>query len=170
MYVPFEQLSDEARVWVYQTTHKLTSDLVAVLELELKSFCDTWTSHQQHVEASFAIVQKHFVIMAINEAVALASGCSIDKSVAKLRELEANLGLQLLDRKDQAVAFHGETIFIPLNRLRFYIENGELTAETTIYNTLVSTKEEMQKYFMLPAGKSWMRKYFSTKALEAVTS
>ena len=81
MYVPFDRLPDEARVWIYATNRHLSDKEVIAIEQELIAFLTQWTAHQQALEASFSIPYNNFIVIGLNENKNLASGCSIDASV-----------------------------------------------------------------------------------------
>lgn len=52
MYIPFEQLSDQARIWIYQANRSLTlQEQEAVLQAS-KTLVATWTSHERPLQGS----------------------------------------------------------------------------------------------------------------------
>ena len=46
MYVPFDRLPDEARVWIYATNRYLSDEEVIAIERELSAFLTQWTAHK----------------------------------------------------------------------------------------------------------------------------
>ena len=98
MYVPFDRLPDEARVWIYATNRHLSDKEVIAIEQELIAFLTQWTAHQQALEASFSIPYNNFIVIGLNENKNLASGCSIDASVHFLKQLVRKFKVDLFDR------------------------------------------------------------------------
>ena len=105
MYVPFDRLPDEARVWIYATNRHLSDKEVIAIEQELIAFLTQWTAHQQALEASFSIPYNNFIVIGLNENKNLASGCSIDASVHFLKQLERKFKVDLKQRNTE---FHME--------------------------------------------------------------
>ncbi len=78
MYIPFEQMPDHARVWVYQSVKPLDAPTQAALTEALEQFTRGWDSHGIPLWASFRLLHGHFIVLAVDETAKDASGCSID--------------------------------------------------------------------------------------------
>ena len=50
MFVPFDQLPDNARVWIYPSSRKFSPDEVLVIRQKTKAFLEQWTAHGTHVQ------------------------------------------------------------------------------------------------------------------------
>jgi hypothetical protein len=55
MYLPFDQLPDSSRVWVYVSSRKFTADEQALIQSTLKDFCGEWATHGNGMPTSFEI-------------------------------------------------------------------------------------------------------------------
>jgi hypothetical protein len=165
MYVTFEELSEESRVWVYQANRPFSSDESKSVTNMLRSFCEQWTAHGQTLKSSFKIEKYQFVIMAVDEDFHNPSGCSIDSSVGILRQIHATTGVDLLDRSKVSINTNGRIELVPLTELKSAFASGRMQASTQVYNTLVATKAELKENWEIPAEKSWMAKYLSKTAL-----
>ena len=44
MYVPFENLPPESKVWIYQSNRKFTEEEWLAIETDLKAFIDSWSA------------------------------------------------------------------------------------------------------------------------------
>ena len=80
MYVDFDTLKDNSRIWVYQSSREFNGDEVKAIEAKLKDFVNEWTRHGDDLKASFEIKYNHFIILAVDESFNQVSGCSIDAS------------------------------------------------------------------------------------------
>ena len=87
-----------ARVWVYQSSRPLASEEISAVEQALGVFVRQWTSHNTRLHAAGEVRHARFIILAVDESQSGASGCSIDKSVAFMKSLQASLGIDLFDR------------------------------------------------------------------------
>ena len=88
MYIPFENLPEESKIWIYPSNRKFSEQEVAAIETDLKLFLDSWDSHGTGLESSYQIKYNRFILLAVNQEVQTASGCSIDKSVQFIQQLE----------------------------------------------------------------------------------
>ena len=98
MYVPFENLPAESKIWIYQSNRKFTDAEFATIETDLKTFIESWAAHGKSLEASYQLKYNRFIILAVNQEVQAATGCSIDASVEFIQSLEKKYTVDLLDK------------------------------------------------------------------------
>ena len=81
MYIPFEQLSDEARLWIYQANRLLTQEeRISILQKSL-TFLTKWVSHGNPLQSSAALLHDQFLVLAVEESFQGATGCAVDASI-----------------------------------------------------------------------------------------
>src|SRR3954471_14253672 len=98
MYVPFESLSDNSRVWIYQANRRMSASEASSLDKLLQQFCGNWNAHGEPLKTSFRIEHDQFVVLCADEDYHAPSGCSIDSSVRILKEFQASAGVDFFDR------------------------------------------------------------------------
>lgn len=159
MFVPFETLPADARVWVYQSNRPFSAAAMRLVEDELYRFTAQWSVHGMGLNASFKVEYGQFIILAADESRQSASGCSIDGSVRTLKALEEKTGVQLFERN--LVAFkQGENVTtIPLNELKQKFMDGTLNEDTLTFNNLVSTRAAFEAQWLVPASQTWLKRY-----------
>ena len=160
MYIPFEDLPEESKVWIYQSNRKFSDDEILEIEHDLKSFVESWNAHGTGLEASFETRYSRFIILAVNQEVQSASGCSIDSSVAFIQQLEKKYSVELLDKMN--VTFkNGEHIaHKPLNEFKKMAKEKAVSENTIVFNNLVNTLGEYVEYWEVPANESWHSRFF----------
>ncbi|MBJ6145845.1 hypothetical protein [Hymenobacter sp. BT559] len=160
MYVTFDHLPPQARVWIYQASRPLDeAELVQVLP-RLAAFAEEWTSHGRQLAASAQFLHRQFLVIGLDEAMAGASGCSIDASVRFVRELEQRLGVDLLEKSRMAFLNEGQLQLLSRRELREAITAGQITADTPYFNNTLTTKDELANSWPAPAGQTWLASYF----------
>jgi hypothetical protein len=165
MYVSFDELSPESRVWVYQGSRAFTASEEELVSKALKNFCSEWAAHGQALKSSFKIEQHQFIIMAVDEDFHNPSGCSIDSSVGILRQIHQATGVDMLDRSKVPFYLQGGVKRVPIHELKNNFQQGTLQPDTITFNTLVTTKAEFEGGWQVPAEKTWLVKYLSKTAL-----
>lgn len=165
MFIPFESLSPQSRVWIYQANRKFDSMEEKTVANLLEDFCGKWNAHGEPLKSSFKIDKSQFVIMAVDEDFHNPSGCSIDSSVGVMRQIQAITGVDLLDRTKVPFYIDGHIELIPLTELKSGFASGRLQASTPTFNTLVATLAELENKWQIPSEKSWMAKYLPKPAL-----
>ena len=161
MNVPFEKLGPESRIWIYQSDRKLNSEEQAFILKNTGRFLEAWTAHGNDLQAGVQILYDQFIIIGVNEAVNEASGCSIDKSVAFIRELDGILKANLLERSKVALKNETEISLIDFSEIKDMVSAGRITPESSVFNNAIVTKKELEDSWLMPAEKSWIKRYFN---------
>lgn len=165
MFVPFETLPDNSRIWIYQSGRKFNSAELPIISNALSSFCDQWKVHGIPLRSSFDIRFDQFIILAADESSNAASGCSIDDSVRTIKFLAEKLEIDLFDRTRIAFSKEGEIVTIPLDELRKKYREGFWESQTLVMNNLIATKRELSESWMIPAESSWLKRYLPDNAV-----
>ena len=156
MLVPFNQLPDTARVWVYQSSRAFNEDEVKLIRKDSESFIESWTAHQANLKAGVEVFHNRFVVIAVDENYNDASGCSIDKKVNFMKQLGSQLQTDFFNRMEIAFIDHGVIKTESMHNLVKIMKNGKLDNDTIIFNNLVSTKAELNSSWKIPASTSWL--------------
>jgi hypothetical protein len=165
MFVSFETLPDTARIWIYQSTRKFDSQELKKISETATAFCEQWTAHGHPLKTSFKIDHQQFLILVVDEASAGASGCSIDGSVRMLKQLQSELGIDFFDRTKIAFLVENEVLLVNTPDLKKAFADGVLNSASLTFNILSATKEELEKGWIVPAGKTWLSKYLTKSAV-----
>ena len=160
MYVPFENLPEEARVWIYQSDRKFSEEELAELGAALQTFIEGWAAHGTGLEASYQIKYDRFIILAVNQESQSATGCSIDASVHFIQELEKKYNVSLLDKMNVTFKTGEHIAHKPLKDFKRMAKEKAVSANTIVFNNLVNTIGELQDFWEVPASESWHSRFF----------
>ena len=160
MYIPFENLPEESRIWIYQSNRKFTDDEIGEIDAAVKEFVEQWAAHGTSLEASYKVMYNRFIILAVDHETHSASGCSIDESVRFIQSLEEKYGVDLLDKMN--VTFrNGEFIaHKSLADFKKMAKEKAVSAQTIVFNNLVNTVGEWNDFWEVPAAESWHSRFF----------
>ncbi len=163
MYVPFNSLSSQARLWIYQSDRKFTTEDRAIIHNHLELFTKRWAAHGQPLQSSFDIRFDQFVLLAVDESSHGASGCSIDDSVRALKELEAISSIDFFNRSLIAFFINEKVTTIPQTALRPTFDKGAWDENTPTFNNTITEKSKVDTEWLLPAGKTWLKRYLPSE-------
>ncbi|MBL7849247.1 MAG: hypothetical protein JNL40_17395 [Cyclobacteriaceae bacterium] len=164
MYIPFNDMPGSARLWIYQADRPFTVPERASIENDLVHLCETWKAHDVPLKTSFRIEYSQFVVLAVDERDAGASGCSIDSSVRWLKGLQQRLGIDFFNRQqvaflaDEGIALH------PMGQLKTLFENGVLNARSVAFNNALTTKADWEQAWKVAAAETWLSRYLPKAA------
>jgi len=157
MFVPFSEMPLGARVWVYQADRFLSDAEEQLASAEMSAFVERWTAHQKPLKASATVLHQLFLVLAVDEQMEGASGCSIDASVHALQALAAKLSVDLFQRlRPVWKQTTGQPEHGTVKELAEKVNAGLQPHELFIANLQVCTVGELQTQFWLPYAASWV--------------
>lgn len=160
MFIPFEDLPKNSRVWIYQSERKLSEEEVQIADEMLKNFVDDWAAHGTPLQASYKIVYNRFIILAVNQEHHPASGCSIDASVRVIQDLEQKFNVDLLDKMNVTYKTGEFIAHKSLIDFKKMAKEKAVNGNTIVFNNLVNTIEEFEEFWEVPASESWHGRFF----------
>ncbi len=156
------QFSDNSRVWIYQADRKLIDAEAIQIQQRLNGFTAAWTAHNRQLKAHGELRYNRFIILMVDESQAGASGCSIDKSVNFMKQLEQQFNINLFDRFNLAYYSGREIISVPRHTFEELIRQKQINADTIVFNNLVQTVDELNTSWEVPFKNSWHMQLFNS--------
>ncbi len=151
-----KELRDESKIWIYQAERALSDDEIAAITPLFRNFCENWTAHNNQLKASFEIVKNRFIALAVDESMNTASGCSIDKSVAFLKSISVQLGINLFERMQMAYLNNEVLETVHYNDLKIAFDSKTINEETLFYNNNVQNLGEYRNSFLVTLKNHWL--------------
>jgi hypothetical protein len=162
MLVPFENLPDSSRVWIYQANRSFTNEELEEIQSRLDQFVTQWTAHGADLQAGYLIKYKRFIILALDQQINAATGCSIDASVHFIQQLEKEFNVDLLDKMNVSYK-QGEFIaYKSLTDFRKMAKQKAVSPKTIVFNNLVNNKAEFLSDWEVPASESWHKRFLNS--------
>lgn len=150
-----KNMSADARVWVFQSNRPLSDAEVNSIEKSGLLFIAGWAAHGASLKASFDVLYNRFVVIAVDEKQAMASGCSIDKSVHFIKELEKQFNLNFFDRMQVAYRQGKEIVSCSLAEFEKLASQNAVNETTIVFNNMVNTKLAFDTGWEVPLKQSW---------------
>lgn len=146
----------QSRLWLYLSNRKLTDAEVNEINISLINFCNKWNAHGSQLRAGGDVLHHRFIRLMVDQTAAGASGCSIDKSVHFIQQIEIKYGVELFNRMIFARREKEQILTGNLNEIQKLFDEGIINPETIVFDTLVNSKKDFDDRFEIPLSKSWM--------------
>ena len=137
--VPFSELPDGARVWVFAAPRPLSHEQARTLLSHVDKYLDQWKAHGAPLRVARDWRYEQFLVVGVDEAQTGASGCSIDGLVRTVRDGEKLTGVTLTD--NAPIWFKRGTSVESVSRPRFreLAEQGTVDPGTIVFDNTVAT-------------------------------
>ncbi len=160
----FENLSDDAQIWIYGFDRSVSEMEKSFITTELKIFTEQWKSHGKPVNGQFKILHDRFAVLAIPREDYI-SGCSVDSSVRIFKNIKETLHVEALDVNLVFYLKNGEIKAAIRFEFQNLIDQGEIDSNTIVFDTTIQTLGELRSgKFERPLSESWHADYFSLSA------
>lgn len=162
--VPFSQLPDSARVWVFGADRPLVGAAADTLLASVDQFLSEWRAHGMPLRSARDWRDDRFLAVGVDVNEENASGCSIDGLFRTLQQLERVIGSRLVGggrvfyRDDGAVATATREEFVAR------VKSGKIPRDTPVFDTSVTGAADWRTKFEQPASNSWASRYFSASS------
>jgi hypothetical protein len=160
MYVPFEDLPEESKIWIYQSNRKFSDEEFSEIETVLRDFLKNWAAHGIGLEASYQLKYNRFIIIAVNQETQAATGCSIDASVQFIQDLEKKYNVDLLDKMNVTFRLGEHIAHKTLIEFKKMTKEKAVSGNTIVFNNLVNNIAEYNESWEVPAEDSWHSRFF----------
>ena len=150
---------ENSKIWIYLSDRELSDEIIAKLKIRIESFLVSWKAHENPLSSFYKIHKSRFIIIGVNEDQFGASGCSIDKQLKFIQEIEKEFGIQLLNRL--LVAYETDEIVqvVHQNKIKELLEQNKINENTLIYNNSISRANELETNWIIKLRNSWLNKY-----------
>lgn len=167
MYIDFDKIPQNARIWVYQANRQLADNEIVKIEIYLKSTVNQWAAHGASLLASAKVLHHRFVIIALDQAMNEASGCSIDASTHWFKELGETLNIDFFDRS-QAYIDGNEIKTFSVFQSKKAVESGQISPDTIIFNniSLANLSDLSNKWQIKAIDAPTLKRFFKQNLVE----
>ena len=161
MIEPINKLNKESKVWVFISNRIINESEQSSINNEITTFLIDWTAHNKALFSAFEIKDSILLMVAVDESMTNASGCSIDKLFHFVRELGVKYVVNFFDRLQVVYKTSSGVDIVKTNNLDKLIEQEIILRSTLMLNPLVSNLREYEQNIWIPFSESWLKDHFS---------
>lgn len=160
--VPFDSLPDSSRVWVFSSDRPVTGAPATSLLEGVDAHLRQWNAHGAPLTVGSQWRDDRFLVIAVDQTTAGASGCSIDGLFRVLQSLEKAIGANMVGG---GRVFYRDSHGVAQSAARAEIAalatRGEISPDTVIFDTTLTDLGAWRACFERPAKDSWVNALLS---------
>lgn len=147
------------RIWIYTLSKQLPEEQITELKQRCQNFVSTWTAHEVSLDASFELYKNRLLIFKVNEANYNASGCSIDKQVRLVKELEQQFSMELLNRLLVAYEEGTDVAVVKTSEIAGLLNDGSINENTLVFDNTISQSTDLATNWKKPLKETYLSRY-----------
>ena len=151
MIINYQNLPDEAKVFIYPSSRKFYPKELEGLEEKIKIFISNWTTYS----TTFKIEYQRFLVFFIEDNIEISADM-LNTLAQFILQLELDYSITLLDKIN--VCFkQGEYVqYQDMKRFRELIKKKSISKKTIVFDNLIHTKREFENHWEVPISESWL--------------
>ncbi|MFT5243144.1 MAG: hypothetical protein ACI8QQ_001072, partial [Psychroserpens sp.] len=102
---------------------------------------------------------KRFIVIALNQNISNATGCSIDASVHFIQQLEKDYNVDLMDKMNVSYKQGEYVAHKTLLDFKKMAKDKAVSKNTIVFNNLVDNIAEFKENWEVPASESWHSRF-----------
>jgi hypothetical protein len=121
---------------------------------------ESWAAHGAPLKGSCKFFHNHFLIIAVDNNINLASGCSIDASTKWIKEINGIFNVDFFDRS-QAFLEEEELKFFSVFEAKKVVNSEIILPNTLVFDNRITSKADLNIKWKVAAKDSFLKKYFN---------
>ena len=159
MFVDYNTISEDAKVWVYPSSRKFYPTEIEEVEQKIKTFVENWKADDENFKASYQFLYNRFIIFVADVSETTITNADIDASVSFILALQETYKIELLDKMN-ACFKQGEFVqYKELKDFKKLVKNKAVTGKTIIFDNLVNNKEDLENFWEISLENSWYNRF-----------
>jgi hypothetical protein len=147
-----------SKVWLFTADKTLNESQQVSIQMDIDSFCSNWDSHGVGLKATGLILFSRLLILIVDESFHTISGCSMDKSISFIKNLEIKYKISLFDRLLQSALVNNEWQTASTAIWSEKLKSNEINFETLFIDTLVNNLYDAQHHLTKNLGSFWLKR------------
>ncbi|MBS1645548.1 MAG: hypothetical protein JST36_10965 [Bacteroidetes bacterium] len=148
--------SDDSKVWIYQSSRRLTDTQQIEVAEQLFQFSTQWLSHGEPVKAWAKLLFGQFIVVIADMSVTQVGGCSTDSMQRVIKSLERQYETKLFDRLALTFLVKNEPQMLPLNQVQYALDKGFIQMDTALFDNSISDLRTLKTRWLTPLRASWL--------------
>ena len=159
MFVDYNTISEDAKVWIYPSSRKFYPTEIEEIEQKIKTFVENWKAGDENFKASYRFLYHRFIIFVADVSETTITNADIDASVSFILALQETYKIELLDKMN-ACFKQGEFVqYKELKDFKKLVKNKAVTGKTIIFDNLVNNKEDLENFWEISIENSWYNRF-----------
>ena len=159
MFVSFDEIPEDAKVWVYPSSRKFYTNEIPEIAEKIKKFVAEWKADDESFKASYQFLYNRFIVITADDITTPLKNSDIDDSVNFILSLQETYSVALLDRMN--ICFkQGEFVqYKDLKDFKKLLKNKALTGKSIIFDNLITNKQDFENLWEIPIEESWYSRF-----------
>lgn len=155
MFVKFEDLPNDAKVWIFICDNKLSVSKKEELINKIEPFLSRWKSEGKEFKSSYELLEDQILVVGgVSEGFAL-SGCTMDALKKTVQKWDETLSQNMTVIPKFCYRGNGSIVCRNQTEFKADIQKGVVNEKTQVFDNTILSMEDYRKGIEFPIQKCW---------------
>jgi len=159
MLIEYTAIPEDSKVWIYPSSRKFYPNEIDLIKKQLIAFLENWKQNDQKIETGYVLKYNRFLVIFTSSKTPVTTN-SINALVTFIIELQNEYSVELLDKMNACFKQGEHVQYKDLKAFKQLIKGKAVNKRTVIFDNLVTTKNEFEEFWEVPASESWYSNLF----------
>jgi len=156
MIVPFNEIPNLSKLWIFPSSRKFYPTEIPNIKKQIELFLDKWKNQKEELKCAYLLNYNRFIIISVDTSNINLTLETHDLLAAFILNLEKELQITLLDKINVCYKQGDFVQYKDIKDLKQLIKNKGVYKKTTVFNNMITTKEELKNYWEINIMDSWL--------------
>ena len=157
--IDFNKIPDQAKVWIFPSSRKFYPQEIEGLQQHIAAFLNSWKFQNTTVNCAYQLQYDRFIIIGVDTTEISLSLKAHEDLTTFVQGLEKRYAIVLLDRMNVCYKQGDFVQYKDLKDFKKLIKSKGVSKKTTVYNTMINLKEELDYNWEINIMDSWLGRY-----------
>ena len=157
MYIDFNQLPENSRLWIYGSSRIIHEEDKVKIHKIIFPFLQNWQHHGKTLSCSYTILNNHFLIVGLDETINPTGGCSMDGLQNIILKIDNNFNFNFFERLNVFLFLKNEVKCISSKDIN---QINDVDQNSLIFNLNIEKKQDINGW-LIPIRDSWCKRFLN---------
>lgn len=159
MIVNFNNIPNWCKIWIFPSSRKFYEQEIAGLKEQVENFLKQLSEENDDIDCAYDLKYDRFIVITVDDTDQLLSSKAHNSIATFALELEQQYNVTLLDKINVCYK-QGEFVqYKDLIEFKKMMKNKGVSAKTTVFDNMITTKEELETNWEINILDSWLGRF-----------
>ncbi len=156
MIIPFDEITEDSKLWIFPSSRKFYPQELNDLNKKLVAFLENWNNKNIPLTCAYRLIYDRFIVIAVDTTSLILTIETHNNLTDFIQKLEQEYSILLMDKINVCYKQGDFVQYKDIKDFKQMIKNKGVSPKTTVFNNMITTKEELSDFWEINIMDSWL--------------
>ena len=156
MIIPFDEITEDSKLWIFPSSRKFYPQELNDLNKKLVAFLENWNNKNTPLTCAYRLIYDRFIVIAVDTTSLILTIETHNNLTDFIQKLEQEYSILLMDKINVCYKQGDFVQYKDIKDFKQMIKNKGVSPKTTVFNNMITTKEELSDFWEINIMDSWL--------------